>query len=98
MIVFIIVNTTLSTIVIVKISLSLSPSTVLFQQLECAFSRQTFLQGCFIKCEILRSPMMSYRSLLYIATAMYDKDRGINAHFISTVLMILTLLVSHCHH
>ena len=33
---------------------------------------QTFLQGCFIKCEILQSPMISYRSLLFIATAMND--------------------------
>ena len=50
-----------------------SQRTVLFQQLWCiynAFSRQRFLQGCFIKCEILRSPMISYRSLLYICYRM----------------------------
>ena len=31
------------------------------------------LQGCFIKCEILRSPMISYQSLLFIVTTMNDK-------------------------
>ena len=31
------------------------------------------LQGCFIKCEILQSPMISYRSLLFIVTTMNDK-------------------------
>ena len=27
-----------------------------------------------MKCEILRSSMISYRSLLYITTAMYDRQ------------------------
>ena len=37
------------------------------------FFRQTLLKGCFIKCEIFRSPMISYKSLPFIATAMNDK-------------------------
>ena len=32
-----------------------------------------YIQGCFIKCEILQSPMILYRSLLFIATTMNDK-------------------------
>ena len=34
-------------------------------------------QGCLMKCEILQSPMILYRSLLFIATAMND---SINHH------------------
>ena len=52
----------------IRFSALFSWGTALFQQIWCisnAFSRQTFLQGCFIKCEISRSPMISYRSLLY---------------------------------
>ena len=30
------------------------------------------LQGCFMECELLRSPMISYRSLLYNTTVLYD--------------------------
>ena len=36
------------------------------------YVRITFLQGCSIKSEILQSPMISYRSLLFIATARND--------------------------
>ena len=31
---------------------------------QCFFFRQTLLQGCFIECEILQSPMNPYHSLL----------------------------------
>ena len=34
---------------------------------------ETLLQGCFIECESLRSPMISYRSLLYNTTVLYDE-------------------------
>ena len=40
----------------IRSSTLFSQGTALFQQLLCiynGFSRQTFLQGCFIKCEIL---------------------------------------------
>ena len=40
--------------------------------ISMAFFRQTVLRGCYIKCEILRSPMVSYQSLLFIATTMND--------------------------
>ena len=43
----------------------------------------TFLQGCSIKNEILQSPMISYRSLLFIATAMND----------TTIMQIRTYVV-----
>ena len=36
-------------------------------------TRYTVLQGCFIGCLILQSSMVSYRSLLFIASAMNDK-------------------------
>ena len=32
------------------------------------------LQGCFIECEILQSPMISYRSLPFIVTIMNDDN------------------------
>ena len=35
-------------------------------------ARQILLQGCFIECKIVRSPMISYRSLLYSTTVLYD--------------------------
>ena len=41
--------------------------------LSNALFRQILLQACFIKCEILRCPMISYRFLLFIAIAMNDK-------------------------
>ena len=34
--------------------------------------RQILPQGCFIECEILQSPMISYQSLLYSTTVLYD--------------------------
>ena len=37
------------------------------------FFRQALLQGCFIECEILQNPMISYQSLIFIATTMNDK-------------------------
>ena len=40
------------------------------------FFRQILLQGCFIECEILQTPLISYRSLLFIATAMNDTLRN----------------------
>ena len=45
--------------------------TALFQQLQCisnTFFRQTLLQACFIEHEMSGSPMISYRSLLFVAT------------------------------
>ena len=58
-----------------QFSASLSQGTALFQQLWCiynAFSRQTFLPGCFEDCEISWSLMISHLSLLLIATKMND--------------------------
>ena len=52
-----------------------SQGTALFQQLLCisnAFFRQTLVQSCIIECEILQSPMVSYQSQLFIATAIND--------------------------
>ena len=36
------------------------------------FFSPTLFQGCFIKCEILQSRIISYRSLLFIAITMND--------------------------
>ena len=60
----------------IRFSAFFSWGTALFQQLWCianAFFRQILLQGCFMKGELLRSPMISYRSLLYNTTVLYDK-------------------------
>ena len=59
----------------IRFSAFFSWGTALFQQLWCianAFFRQILLQGCFMECELLRSPMISYRSLLYNTTVLYD--------------------------
>jgi len=56
-----------------------SQGTVSFQQLWCiayAFLRQILLQGCFIQCEILQSPIISYLSLLFIVTTLNDNSQG----------------------
>ena len=36
------------------------------------FFRQILLPGCFLECEILRSPMILHRSLLFIVTIVND--------------------------
>ena len=59
----------------IRFSTFFSWGTALFQQLWCianAFFRQILLQGCFMECELLWSPMISYRSLLYNTTVLYD--------------------------
>ena len=51
-----------------------SQGTAFFQQLwyiSNAFFGQALLQGCFMKCEILLSPMITYWSLLFIASAIF---------------------------
>ena len=61
----------------IRFSAFFSWGTALFQQLWCianAFFRQILLQGCFMECELLRSPMISYRSLLYNTTVLYDRS------------------------
>ena len=65
----------------------------MFQLVKCissAFFRQTLLQGCFIECENLRSPMISYRSLIFIATIMNDEPLLLN------IIYILHLALELC--
>ena len=37
------------------------------------FTGKILLQGCFMECEILRSTMTSYQSLLNSTTVLFDK-------------------------
>ena len=43
-----------------------------FDALLSTFFWQILLQGCFIECEISRSPMILYQSPLYSTTVLYD--------------------------
>ena len=54
------------------------------------FFRQTLLQSYFIECEILQSPIISYQSLLFIATAM-SNSVCTEAH--SSILTVLLLVI-----
>ena len=46
-----------------------------------------------MECELLRSPMISYRSLLYNTTVLYDTHwSGLSVYFLVVLLMLRSLV------